>query len=63
MSRKRSLMIVISYLIAGLGLGHGLVLLLVAGSSGMPLALAAWLIAALLLAGNYRQLSRRPAGG
>jgi len=63
MSRKRSLMMVLLYLIAGLGLGHGLVLLLVVGPAGTPLALAAWLVAALLLVGNYRLLGQRPAGG
>lgn len=63
MSYNNSLMMVLLYLVTGLGFGHGLVMLLVAGVSALPLAMATWLAAAVLLMGNYRRLTRQAARG
>ncbi len=55
---NNSLTIVLLYLVVGLAFGQGLVMLLMGDGSELPLVVAGWLAAALLLFGNYRRLTR-----
>jgi hypothetical protein len=50
---------IILYLMAGLAFGNGLVLLLTGSVDDIPLVIASWIAAALLLLGNYRRLTYR----
>lgn len=55
---KRSLMIVLSYLISGFAIGLGLLLFTIGEDDDWPLIVALWLAAIVLLIANYRRRER-----
>lgn len=59
MSHRNSLIMVLLYLMIGLAIGQGLVVLLVGEPGELPLVIAAWLAAAVLLKANYRRSKLR----
>lgn len=54
-----SVVMVVLYMVAGLAFGHGLMVLIAGGSAELPLVIASWVAAVLLLIANYRRSRRR----
>ena len=52
---KNSIVMVLLYLAVGVAFGHGLSVLISGDEADIPLVIAMWIAAALLLIANYRR--------